>query len=432
MSHSSLNTPPSILHLNVADTRGGAARAAHRLHQGLLALGLRSSLLVDIRASQDSTVIRRSYALFGRWGAQFYAYLDKAPIFLIYGKRGMTWSINWMPRTTSAIVNRMRPDIVNLHWIGDGFVSLCELPRFRAPLVWTLHDMWAFTGGCHIDRGCGRYHQSCGNCPQLESRHENDLSRWVWSRKSQHWGDTPITLVAPSRWMAACAGQSSLFGVRRIEHIPNGIDADLYRPQDRLAARDHLGLPRDESLILFGAASVQSDSNKGFQHLLPAIDRIASRLGRGALVTFGNVAEHELPRFPIPVRHLGAIQGEADLVALYATADVFVAPSLQDNLPNTVMEALACGTPCVAFDIGGMPDMIEHGRNGYLAQPFQTDDLAAGIAWVLEDPERWRKLSERARHKVEQEFTLSLQAQRYRTLYEELLEAHVTQASLDP
>lgn len=140
-------------------------------------------------------------------------------------------------------------------------------------------------------------------------------------------------------------------------------------------------------------------------------------------MTFGSVAEQELPRFPIPARHLGAFHSEADLAALYAAADVFVAPSQQDNLPNTVMEALACGTPCVAFDIGGMPDMIEHRRNGYLARPYESDDLAAGIAWVVEDLERWRKLSEHARRKVEREFTIMLQAQRYRALYEELLEA---------
>jgi len=412
----------SVLHLSVTEG-GGAGRAAQRLHGGLLTLGVRSSFLVDRRVSQDQGIIPRSFGPFGRRGAQLYAYLDKLPIFLLCGKRGMPWSINWMPRTTAAAVNRLEPDIVNLHWIGDGYIALSELPRIRAPLVWTLHDMWPFTGGCHYDENCGRYRQSCGHCPQLGSKHDHDLSRWVWTQKSRSWRSVPITVVAPSRWMDNCARRSSLFGVMRIEHIPYGIDADVYRPLDKAEARAQFNLPHDSTLILFGAAAIGRDTRKGLQLLPAAIERIAPRLGSCTLVTFGSVAEQELPRFPIPARHLGAFHSEADLAALYAAADVFVAPSQQDNLPNTVMEALACGTPCVAFDIGGMPDMIEHRRNGYLARPYESDDLAAGIAWVVEDLERWRKLSEHARRKVEREFTIMLQAQRYRALYEELLEA---------
>ncbi len=414
--------PISVLHLSVTEG-GGAGRAALRLHSGLLGLGVRSSFLVDRQVSQNQGIMQRSFGPFGRRGAQLYAYLDKLPIFLLYGKRGMPWSINWMPRTTAAAVNRLEPDIVNLHWIGDGFMAPSELPRIRAPLVWTLHDMWPFTGGCHYDENCGRYRQSCGHCPQLGSKHEHDLSRWVWSRKSRSWRPVPITVVTPSRWMADCARRSSLFGAMRIEHIPYGIDADVYRPLDKAETRVQFNLPHDSTLILFGAAAIGRDTRKGLQLLPAAIERIAPRLGRCTLVTFGSVAEQELPRFSIPARHLGAFHSEADLAALYAAADVFVAPSQQDNLPNTVMEALACGTPCVAFDIGGMPDMIEHRRNGYLARPFRVDDLAQGILWTVEDPGRWRDLAGCARETVIQHFTLALQAQRYRTLYEELLEA---------
>ena len=417
-----MTSNPSVLHLNVNDRNGGAAHAARRLHQGLLELGLPSAMLVDVKTSQDPTVLSRSYRLFGRRGAQIYAYLDKLPIFLLYQKRRMAWSINWMPRTTARTVNQLNPDIINLHWIGDGFVSLYELAHFHAPLVWTLHDLWAFTGGCHYDEGCGRYTQFCGDCPQLASGRQQDLSRWVWKQKARHWRHTDLTLVAPSRWMADCIRRSSLFGNHRVENIPNGLDPNLYRPQEKAKTRAMFGLPQDQRLILFGAASVQGDRRKGLTHLLSALELGAPQMEHCILATFGNMAEGSLQHFPVPVQHMGAIHDESILAALYAAADIFVAPSLQDNLPNTVIEALACGTPCVAFDIGGMPDMIEHKRNGYLAQPFQPEDLAHGIAWTLEDPARWRELSAHARRKVEEEFTLALQAQRYLKLYEELLE----------
>lgn len=412
----------SVLHLSATEG-GGAGRAAQRLHRGLLARGLRSSYLVDKRVSQGQEIMRRSSPLFGRWGPQLYAYLDKLPIFLLYGKRGMPWSVNWMPRATAAAVNRLNPDIVNLHWIGDSFVSLSELPRIHAPLVWTLHDMWPFTGGCHYDEGCDRYRQSCGRCPQLGSSHERDLSRWVWTQKSRNWRNARMTIVAPSKWIAECARQSSLFGALQVEHIPNGIDTEVYQPLDKTKARARFDLPPDSTLILFGAAAMGRDTRKGLQLLPAAIEQIAPRLAHCTLVTFGSGAPESLPPFLVPARHIGEIHREADLAALYAAADVFVAPSLQDNLPNTVMEALACGTPCVAFNIGGMPDMIEHMRNGYLARPFESGDLAQGIAWVLENPERRRGLSESARRKVELEFPIRLQAQRYHRLYAEILGA---------
>ncbi len=420
-----MNPPLSVLHLNVADTRGGAARAAYHLHQGLLTLGLRSSLLVDIRASQDPTVIRRNYALFGRRGAQLYAYLDKLPIFLLYGKRGMPWSINWMPRTTAAAVNRLEPDIVNLHWIGDGFVSLSELPRIRAPLVWTLHDMWAFTGGCHIDKGCGRYRQSCGNCPQLGSGRERDLSRWVWNRKAQNWRDTDITVAAPSRWMAEAARRSSLFRERRIEVIHNALDETVFKPAPKAQARQTLNLPPDSCIIAYGAVNALADPNKGFAYLQQALQRLASAglASNVHVVIFGAAQPSVPPDLGFPATYLGVLHDDPALVLAYSAADVMVTPSMQEAFGKTALEALACGTPVVCFDTSGLKDVVEHRQCGYRARCFDVDDLAEGIAWVCRDADRRRQLAANARRRVEQHFTLVLQAQRYRALYEELLEA---------
>jgi glycosyltransferase involved in cell wall biosynthesis len=233
-----------------------------------------------------------------------------------------------------------------------------------------------------------------------------------------------LTIVTPSRWLADCARKSSLFHDLRIEVIPNGLDSQRYKPVEQKLARDLLNLPQDKQLILFGAMKATSDRRKGFHLLLPALQKLSQIQGqdRIELVVFGASEPREPPDFGFKVNYLGRLNDDISLALVYAAADVFVVPSLEDNLPNTVMESLACGTPCVAFKIGGMPDMIEHGQNGYLAQPYEIEDLAKGIAWVLEDRERYGKLCDRDRQKVEQEFTLELQAHRYLSLYQELIE----------
>jgi glycosyltransferase involved in cell wall biosynthesis len=205
--------------------------------------------------------------------------------------------------------------------------------------------------------------------------------------------------------------------------IPNGLDLQKYKPIERSLARKLLDLPQDKQLILFGAMKSTSDRRKGFHLLLPALQKLSQSewQKRLELVVFGASEPLEPPDFGFKANYIGKLGDDISLSLLYAAADVFVAPSVQDNLPNTVMEALACGTPCVAFKIGGMPDMIEHEQNGYLAQPYEVEDLARGIAWVLEDRERYEKLCDRAREKAEEEFTLELQAQRYLSLYKELI-----------
>jgi glycosyltransferase involved in cell wall biosynthesis len=295
------------------------------------------------------------------------------------------------------------------------------LPQFGRPIVWTLHDMWPFTGGCHYDNECGRYSQSCGRCPVLGSERERDLSRLVWNRKRRAWSELEIRVIAPSRWLADCARRSSLFGRYRIEVVPNGLDLEVFRPIDRKSARELIGLPPDGRIILFGAHAATTDVRKGFSHLQEASFRLAD-LGEPSayrLVLLG--ATHSPLPLGLESHGLGILQDDVALALAYSAADVFVAPSLQDNLPNTVMEALACGTPCVAFDIGGMPDLIEHEHNGYLARPFDASDLANGIAWTLSDADRWQRLSLRAREKCEQEFEFTKVAARHVALYRDIL-----------
>jgi glycosyltransferase involved in cell wall biosynthesis len=277
--------------------------------------------------------------------------------------------------------------------------------------------MWALTGGCHYAGECERYKDSCGACPELGSEKEKDLSRKFWRRKKEAYNGLNLTIVTPSRWLAECARQSSLLRDFPVKVIPNGLDLELFGPVDRRAARDKLGLPVDKKLILFGAVSSTSDRRKGFHLLQPALRHLsANRTSKDVeLLVFGAAEPENPPDFGLPARYLGTLSDEEELALLYGAADVCAVPSLQDNLPNIVAEAMACGTPCVAFDIGGMPDMIEHKRNGYLARPFDAEDLARGMAWVLQQENL------NPRQTAEEMLELTLASKRYKNLYEDLI-----------
>ena len=286
--------------------------------------------------------------------------------------------------------------------------------------------MWAFTGGCHYSGDCEGYKNSCGKCPQLSSEKEFDISRWIWKRKASAWKNTNLTIVTPSNWLAQCAQKSSLFQNLRVEVIYNGIDTNIYKPIDKNLARNCLNLPQNKKIILFGATSAISDYRKGFHLLLQAVQQL-SKVSKGKkwgkeieLVILGSSKPIEPPDFGFKTYYLGKLNDDVSMALAYASADIFVAPSIQDNLPNTVMEALACAVPCVAFNVGGMPDMIDHKKNGYLAYPFDTDDLASGITWILDDQERYHHLCGFARDKVEKNFSLEIQACKYIDLYNSL------------
>ncbi|HHH35321.1 MAG TPA: glycosyltransferase, partial [Gammaproteobacteria bacterium] len=245
----------------------------------------------------------------------------------------------------------------------------------------------------------------------------------ILKKKINHWDNIDLTLVSPSHWLANCARESSVFRHNRIEVIPNGIDTDKYRPIEKKYARRQLGLPLEKNLILFGAQRATGDSRKGFDLLEEAVTRLSTEnhQHRTEIVIYGTNNKSKIEKNNIKRHYIGKIDNEKKLVTLYSAADVFVAPSRQDNLPNTVMEALACGTACAAFDIGGMPDMIEHKKNGYLATPYDPADLANGIRWVLSDADRLDRLEHAARKKVLDEFDINLISKRYIDLYQSCL-----------
>ncbi len=411
-----------ILHINTYDQEGGAGLAAWRIHKGLQHLGIESHMLVQTRTSGDAGVYERDTRL-ARSLAVFRPYLDMLPL-LFYRHRQQThWSVEWFPAQIRRQIQTLNPDIIHLHWICRGFMDVPSLASFQKPVVWTLHDSWAFTGGCHVPGDCLNYKERCGHCPQLGSRHAWDLSRWTWNRKNKCWQDVLLTIVTPSRWLGDCARNSSLFRERRIELIPNGIDLSQYRPVEKQQARALLGYPQNRKLVLFSAMNATYDKNKGFHYIEAALRQLADEGwdDRMELMVVGQSA----PSIPVdtvlPNRFLGVLRDEISMRLVYSAADVTVMASAQENLPNSIMESLACGTPVVAFNVGGIPHLVEHQANGYLAQPFSIDDLSDGLSFVLSDEDRWCRLSDRARSKIESEFNAGKIARQYMTLYEQLL-----------
>jgi glycosyltransferase involved in cell wall biosynthesis len=420
-----LKSDMKILHVNTNDIAGGAARAAFRLHTGLKRIGTKSEMFVQNKSSDDSTVtcfngtssvIEKVYRRFRREYIQrcFSVYRNSRPSGL------ELFSDDRAPFGKSLVDQIPKADIFNLHWLS-GFLDLNEFfERVTIPVVWTLHDMYAFTGGCHYNVHCDRYTAQCGACPQLGSIHESDLSRRIWQRKKKAYGKVGfrrLHLVAPSRWMAKEIGRSTLLRDLPITIIPNGLDADVFVPKDRQGLRTALNIRQDARVVLFISDSV-AKQRKGFNLLAEALLGIEA-VDNLLLVSIGSGK----PVIPSNINnlHLGSIQSEFLMSVALNTADVFVIPSLQDNLPNTVLEAMACGIPVVGFDTGGIPDMVRHGETGLLAPVGDVRALREAISRCLRDRDKCEVMGVNGRKVVEREYTLEVQAKRYIALYEQIL-----------
>jgi glycosyltransferase involved in cell wall biosynthesis len=408
----------NVLHLSTSDIDNGGARAAYRLHRGLRSLGCDSQMLVRAKFSADNTVLAEKSPL-----TKLAPSASDLPLRLYPKRPGGMFSPQWVPDVLAKRVNRDKPEIINIHWICTGFLQVETLAKFRQPMVWTLHDMWTFTGGCHYNEGCENYKQSCGTCPQLSSDRSWDLSRWVWQRKAKAWKDLNLTLVATSSWMADCARSSSLFKDSRIEVIPLGLETEKYKPHNRHFAREVLNLPQDKQLVLFGAIGGTSDRRKGFHLLQPALKRLSESGWQDQieLVIFGSSQPEVSIDLGFKTHYVGRLNDDLSLALVYSAADVMIVPSVQEAFGQTASESLSCGTPVVAFNATGVKDVVDHRQNGYLATAFEVEDLAKGIAWVLEDKEQHQKLQIHAREKSLREFSSRTQASRYLSLYKKIL-----------
>lgn len=408
-----------VLHLNTHDSQGGAARAAYRLHRALLAEDIDSKMLVQTKSNDDVTVIGPSSKI-EKGINLFRPFLDGLPVKRYQNKTQTLFSPAWLP--FSQIPNKIaqiNPDIVHLHWINGGMMSVQDLARIKKPIVWSLHDMWAFLGGEHLDEGQKHGLSNCGNSKVLNSHKDNDLSRKGWLKKQKVYSQLEnITIVGLSQWMHHTALSSSLLESMVHVHLPNPLDTQIYAPFSKIKARELLKLPQDKKIILFGAINATEDINKGFAHLYQAMHMLNTT--DVELVVFGSSKPIQALEFKQAVHYLGHLHDDISLRILYSAADVMVVPSLQENLSNAIMESLACGTPVVGFDIGGNSDMIDHKINGYLAKPFEPKDLADGIDWILNAP-NYNQLCDNARQKIVTTFDSQIVAKQYIELYKDIL-----------
>lgn len=417
-----------VVHVSTEDVRGGAARAAMRLHLGLLQAGIDSHLAVMRQAGKiPNCRVPRSPR---HRGGRVLRRMARRARRLLSPPAERPLSAGWEKFTTLdvSVGRRLLPlladaDVVNLHWVAD-FLDYRLLPELATPprrLVWTLHDMNAFTGGCHYDEHCGRFREICHACPQLQVSGPHDLANAVFTRKMRLFDSlTPeqLQIVSPSRWLLTEARRSRLLRRFPSVRIPYGIDLDELAPRDQLHARGLFDIPAEPRVLLFVAESV-ANPRKGLQSLFEAVGRLRDRrdlaiasLGQGALDFDA----------PCPVFMLGHIRNDRLLSAAYSAADVFVIPSLQDNLPNTAIEALACGTPVVGFDVGGLGDIVRPGETGLLAPSGDIMGLAGAIRRILDDDDTRERMSLQCRRVAQREYGLSQQALRYQELYTRLLD----------
>jgi glycosyltransferase involved in cell wall biosynthesis len=416
-----------VIQFGLADVEGGAARAAYRLHCALNLIGVESEMWVRKRFTTDPTVIEccpRS-DLF-RWRRR----LDKLILGLQKSPNPVIHSLNFIPTKLPQNFNSSEADLIQLNWIGAEAIAIEDLAKIKKPILMRLADPWAICGAEHFPYWDEQSiaeprHQVGYYAHNRPAAHTGvDLDRWVWHRKLKVWQGLSLNIVTQSQWLADEVKRSPILGDKSISVIPAPLNLDTYQVIPKQEARHRLGLPEDKKLLLFGAQSSTTDPRKGFDLLTETIHHLEGLIpiDELELVVFGNAQAHRPLATPLKIHPRGIIKDEQILNLLYSAADVKVVPSRQENFVLTAVESLACGTPVAAFATGGIFDIVDHQKTGYLAQPFDTEELAQGIFWLLADPARHQRLCQKSRLKAEQDFDHLKVAQAYRALYSGILE----------
>ena len=415
--------------LSTSDSLGGAALAAVRLQQALARhTPVQARLLVQEKKTDNPAITSIGEGFPGRQLA-LARFIGERLVYLpqeISPDKRFAFSPAAFGARLHAHPLVQTADVLHLHWVNFGFLSthgIGQLAALQKPLVWTMHDMWPFTGGCHHSGDCERFRQSCGQCRFMKRPSAHDLSHRVWHRKQQAYAAARLFPVACSRWLAGRAEAAGLFAGRPIRTLPNPLDTDVFRPIARAEARRALGLPENKKLVLFAAMRVEAPM-KGFSFLQEMLQRQAALRPRAdtELLVFGSAKATDFEHLPNKTHALGLLRDPHRMALAYAAADVFVTPSLEENLPYTVMEALACGTPVLGFRVGGIPEMIEHRRTGYLAAYRSAEDLLAGLEFLLSD-ENATQRSHLARQFVLAHYAEAVVARQYAALYEAITAA---------
>lgn len=418
-----------VLIINTSERTGGAAVASNRLMNALNNNGVKARMLVRDKESDEITVAPVGQ----RWRARWAFLWERLCIFLqLHLNRTHLFEIDIANAGLDVTNTRYfrEADVIHLAWINQGMLSLKGIRKILdsgKPVVWTMHDLWPATAICHYARGCKNYLSACHNCPLLPNGgSQNDLSAKVWQRKHKVIHNHTIHFVACSRWLQHQAEGSGLFRHQKVESIHNPINTHLFFPQNKTEARKRLRLPVDKRIVLFVSQKV-TDERKGMAYFVKAVEKMIeadpTTKDTTVVAILGGHGEEIAGELPLKAYPLGYVSEDKIIIDVYNSADAFVLPSLEDNLPNTIMEAMACGVPCVGFNVGGIPEMIEHGKTGYVAKVRDSDDLAKGIAWVL-DNGNYERLSASSVEKVHRNYSEHSVAMQYLDVYTDAMAQH--------
>lgn len=405
-----------ILHLTTQDN-GGAGRAAVRLHKALLDSNIDSQMIVQTKTTDLPTIHTLTQTKADKFLSPFRMAIDQLPTLLYKNKTKDIFSSTFFPSNTKLLkkIKEINPDIIHLHWINSGFINIFDLQKINKPIIWSLHDANPYTGGCHVvESDCQFFKTYCHLCPFLQSNFKYDLSFLNFRRKQKAYKNLNLTINGLSQWIANNAKESTLFGKKQIINLPNTIDSNTFYPIQQHTARNLLRIKHKKYILGFGAISATQIYRKGYLQLKEALEKMPNK-NDYLLVVFGSSQGEKIA--DIETCFLGHIYDDITLTLLYSAIDLFITPSLAENLSNTIMESLSCGTPVVAFDIGGNSDMITHKQNGYLAK--NTQELSEGIIWSLQN---LHFLQQNARQTILQDFDYKVVAPKYIEQYRKMVE----------
>lgn len=416
------------MHLNTYDGNGGAGRACIRLNRALNNQGIESKVIVHYKFGKNPEIGEFNTNLLQKGWAAATIILER-----IWAKRYLKalktpFSFAWFGRSVIKHPDVKAADIIHLHWANHGFLDpkhIAEIAKLNKPVVWTFHDSNAFTGGCHVRYTCDHFKNECGNCPLLKDASPNDYSHTIWLQKKKAYDKLNFSIIAPSTWMQKSVSESSLMKGKLVEQIANTLETSIFKPMDKKTAKEKAGFATDKFIFLSGFMPSRKDLHKGTSYLLESLELLKIRLGEKAkdveLVVFGNRNTEDVPEFPFKTSFFGTISDDERLALCYAAADAFLIPSLEDNLPYTVMESLSCGTPVITFKTGGIPDMVKHQQNGYLAEYRSSESFADGMEWVINCLDR-AKLDEAARQTIMEDFSERVIGGKHINLYNKIMQ----------
>ena len=414
-----------VLLINTSERIGGAAVSCKRLMEALQANGIKTKMLVRDKQTDEIAVVPLPHS----WKLLWHFLWERIRIWQTNGFHRQNLfkvDIANAGSDVTSLPEFQQADIIHLHWINQGMLSLKSIRKILdsgKPVVWTMHDMWPCTGICHHARDCEGFLHECGKCPYLLKPSKHDLSYKIYKKKKTYLGNRHISYVACSQWMEGQARKSALLQGQHIESIPNPINTSLYRPVNKQEARSHCGLPHDLKLILFGSVKI-TDKRKGVLYFIDSCKLLAQQhpelKDQIGIVVLGNSSDYLTNQLPFQVFPQEFVMDDHKIADLYNSVDLYATPSLEENLPNTIMEAMACGVPCVGFQVGGIPEMIDHLHNGYVAEYKSTEDFTNGIYWLLQAPD-YKRMSAEAVRKVQTHYAPQVVARRYIQVYNKLL-----------